>query len=275
MHSKYYRAPSPWTGKKVLLIGNSASGRDLSLELVNHVQLPLYQSIRSKSRWDGDKPPPGIEWRPVVSEYLGDGRIVFEDGTVLDNVDTVIYCTGYKHSFPFWNEKANGQPIWNYTDDKLHRGYWHTFLSDFPTVGLLGVPRVLTFRSWEYQAVALARIFSGRNAKALPPIAEQERWDRDRLEMVKRDKKRFHDINWETGETMEWLRVLFELAGLGTLGGDGRIPPALTSDVVWAIEHLRKYPDHLDRDEGRTSSAEGESGDWVIVRVEKDMLHFI
>jgi hypothetical protein len=274
MHSKYYRSPSSYKDKKILIIGNSASGRDLSTELLKYVQLPLYQSIRSKSRWDGDEPPDGIVWWPIVSEYLPSGRILFEDGTFLDDIDVVIYCTGYKHSFPFWNEKANGQPIWDYVENKLIKGYWHTFLSDFPTIGLIGVPRVLTFRSWEYQAVAIARIFSGRNAKPLPSITKQEKWDRERLAIVKREKRKFHDIQWETGETTEWLRALFEWAGLETLEGDGRIPPALTRDVIWAIEHVRKYPDREHHEE--KSEVGTEEHDWVVVRdAPKDLLHFI
>jgi hypothetical protein len=275
MHSKYYRSPTPYKDKKVLVIGNSASGRDLSMELVKHVQLPVYQSIHSKSRWDGDEPPPGISWHPVVSEYLPNGRIVFADDTSLDDIDTIIYCTGYRHSFPFWNEEANGRPIWDYAENKLVKGYWHTFLQDFPTIGLVGVPRVLTFRSWEYQAVALARIFAGRNTKPLPPAAEQEKWGRDRLEVVKREKRKFHDIQWETGETLEWLGALFEWAGLGTLEGDGRLPPALTRDVIWAIEHVRKYPEPK-KENGNSTILGDDDTDWVLVDgVKKDLLHFI
>ncbi|OCK73369.1 FAD/NAD(P)-binding domain-containing protein [Lepidopterella palustris CBS 459.81] len=253
MHSKYYRSPSVYEGKKILVIGNSASGHDITTELVQHDELPAYQSIRSASRWDDD--------------------------TFLDDIAIVIYCTGYKASFPFWNEQANGRPIWDYGENKLVKGYWHTFLQDFPTIGLVGVPRVLTFRSWEYHAIALARIFSGRNAKSLPSIAEQERWDRDRLDVVKREKRKFHDIQWETGETMEWLRALFEWAGLRTLEGNGRIPPALTKDVIWAIEHLWKYPEP-GKDSNyciqSTLKDKDSDGDWVVLsKGSKDLLYFI
>jgi hypothetical protein len=277
MHSKYYRVPTTYENKRILVIGNSASGHDLTNELVKHAELPVFQSIRSASRWDGDKPPPGISWRPIITEFLPSGRIVFADGTFLDDIHTVIYCTGYKHSFPFWNEKANGRPIWDYEENKLAKGYWHTFLQDFPTIGLVGVPRVLTFRSWEYQAVALARIFSGRNAKPLPPISEQEKWDRNRLDVVKREKRKFHDIQWDTGETMEWLGALFDWAGLGTLEGDGRIPPALTKDVIWAIEHVKKYPEPgTDNKDSPQPVPQDEENDWVVVsKQQKDSLHFL
>lgn len=102
MHSKYYRSPLPFAGQRVLVIGNSASGHDVTAELVSAARNPVYQSRRSKSRWDGDEPPAGIAWKPIVSEYVPeDGSIVFEDGTRLNDIDAVIYCTGYKASFPF------------------------------------------------------------------------------------------------------------------------------------------------------------------------------
>lgn len=255
------------------------------MELVQSTQLPLYQSIRSKSRWDGDEPLAGIKWKPIVKEYRLDGRIIFEDGTYLDGVDTVIYCTGYKPSFPFWNTKANGRPLWDYRLEKFARGYWHTFFQDFPSLGVVGLPRVLTFRSFEYQAIALARLFSGRNSIPLPPLEEQDRWDRERLERTRKERKKFHDVAWETGETWEWLGRLFEIAGLGTLKGEGRIPPVLGKELVWAIEHLRKYPDH-EKGESWGREKDGnlkldcgpeanEDGDWVLVEERKDLLAFI
>ncbi|KAF2801886.1 FAD/NAD(P)-binding domain-containing protein [Mytilinidion resinicola] len=279
-HSKYYRTPHPYANKRVLIIGNSASGHDITAELVSHAALPVYQSRRTASRWDGPTPPPGMAWKPIISEFLPSGRIVFEDGSHLDDMDAVVYATGYRASFPFWNARANGGPIWDYQNAKVVNGYWHTFLHTYPTIGLVGVPRVLTFRSWEYQAITLARLFAGRLAKPLPPVAEQRRWERRRLERTGHEGLKFHDVQWETGETHGWLRGLFEWAGLGTLEGEGRLPPALTKEVVWAIEHLRKYPEpgKGGRDEGDgegEGEGAGEDG-WVVVTgAKKDLLHFV
>ncbi|KAF2498173.1 FAD/NAD(P)-binding domain-containing protein [Lophium mytilinum] len=279
IHSKYYRSPHPYTAKNVLIIGNSASGHDITADLIPHAAHPVYQSRRSPSRWDGPEPPPGMAWKPLITEYLPSGRILFEDGTFLDDIDTVIYSAGYQPSFPFWNERANGGPLWDYENGKVVGGYWHTFLHAYPTVGLVGVPRVLTFRSWEYQAITLARVFAGRLSKPLPPRAEQERWEWERAERTRREGQKFHDVRWETGETFGWLRALFEWAGLGTLEGEGRLPPALTREVVWAIEHLRKYPEPGKGGRDRDGDGEKEGGneeEWVVVREpKKDLLHFI
>ncbi|KAK3335626.1 hypothetical protein B0T19DRAFT_407004 [Cercophora scortea] len=278
VHSKNYRAPLLYADKKVLIIGNSASGHDVTAELVSTAQLPVYQSRRSASRWDGDSPPPGIAWKPVIKEFQLDGRIVFEDGTHLDDVDTVIYCTGYLPSFPYWNTQANGRPLYDYKAGRLLKGYWHTFFQDFQTLAVVGFPRTLTFRSFEYQAIALARLWSGRNTLPLPPVEEQEKWERERVEKIEREGGKFHDIPWDEGETLGWIDGLFRIAGLGTLKGEGRVPPAIGEDVIWALEHLRKYPEP-GKGEGDKKDGEGrevEADGWVVLgRKKKDSLAFI
>ena len=155
-----------------------------------------------------------------------------------------------------WNAKANGRSgvggagLWDYEADRLVGNYWHTFFRDLGSLAAVGVPRALTFRSFEYQAVAIARLWAGRSPRGLPGPAEQARWEAERERATRRDGCRFHDIPWEDGETHRWLRGLFEIAGLGTLTGDGRIPPVLSKELVWAIEHIRKYPDPNKGEDG-------------------------
>ncbi|KAL5422716.1 hypothetical protein PMIN06_004960 [Paraphaeosphaeria minitans] len=271
-HSKKYRAPTIYAGKKVLLIGNSASGHDLSLDLVGVAKAPVYQSRRSKARWDGDGPLSGIAWKPVIREYLPSGRIVFEDDSYLDDVDAVLYCTGYQPSFPFWNAQANGRPLWDYAANKLVGTYWHTFFQDLGTLAIVGVPRTLTFRSFEYQAIAIARLFAGRNALPLPPLEEQEQWEAERARRTRAEGKKFHDVPWDEGQTIEWLDGLFRIAGLGTIRGEGLVPPALSPELIWAVEHLRKYPEepseHEEKGSDEVHAARAEGG-WVVVQREK------
>lgn len=255
VHSKTYRTPILYENKKVLTIGNSASGHDVTAELVSTVKLPVFQSRRSKSRWDGSEPPPGIAWKPIIKEFLPSGRIVFEDDTYLDDIDTVIYCTGYKASFPFWNSKNNGREFWDYEQNKLIKTYLHTFFQDFTTLAIVGVPRSLTFRSFEYQAIALARLFSGRQSIKLPPVEEQEKWEKDREERTKRDGLKYHDIGWDHNETMNWLGTLHDIAGLGLLTGEGMVPPVFSKEMKWAIENLKKYPEPGDGEDDKVLKA--------------------
>ena len=212
----------------------------------------------------------------MISEYVpSTGRIIFADGSYLDDIDTVIYCTGYQVSFPFWNAETNGRELWDYEQGKLINGYWHTFFRDFESLAIVGMPRTLTFRSFEYQGIALARLWSGRSSAGLPGFEEQERWERERVVKTREKGRRFHDIPWDDGETFEWLGGLFGIAGLGTLKGEGRVPPVLGRELVWAIEHLRKYPEPK-RGVGKGEEEGFEEGGWVLVEGrEKDSLGFI
>ncbi|KAH7380717.1 hypothetical protein BKA66DRAFT_128634 [Pyrenochaeta sp. MPI-SDFR-AT-0127] len=273
-HSKAYRIADEYTGKRVLVIGNSASGHDVTTQLVRSGKLkgPVYQSRRSRSRWDGRDAPAGVSWKPIIREYdSSTGEIIFEDGSILDNIDTVIYCTGYKPSFPFWNAKANGGPIFDYNENRLVGFHQHTFSIRFPhSLAIVGIPRVLTFRSFEYQAVALARLFSGRNAKPLPSSLEMEEWERKRAELVKSEHRTFHTILWDNGETMEWFRYFYEMSGLPLLEGKGRVPPVLDAKARWAYDHLKKYPEP-----GKDEEAVEEEGWFVVEKYKKDSAHFI
>jgi hypothetical protein len=285
VHSKSYRKPDVWKDKKVVVIGNSASGHDVTKDLIGSVRLPVYQSRRSKSRWDGESPPREVEWKPVIEEYLEDGKILFSDGSILDDVDVVIYCTGYKPSFPFWNSAANGRPLFDYKENRLIQSYWHTFFQDYPTLAVVGFPRVLTFRSMEYQSIALARLFAGRQSHSLPPLKEQQQWESERAERCKREGLKFHDIPWESGETKTYLGHLYAIAGLGTLFGEGRVPPVLSKDTIWAIENVRKYPEpgkgkKAYKDDSESSvvlqRSNSASDDWVVVNSpRKDVLSFL
>lgn len=271
------------------MIGNSASGHDLAAELVTSARLPVYQSRRSASWWEGPLPPSGQVWKPIITEFISEGphagRIVFEDDTYLDDIDTVIYCTGYKASFPFWNARQNGCNMYNYENNKLEKTYLHTFFHNFPrSLGIVGMPRVLTFRSFEYQAIALARVFAGRDNGRLPNAEAMVRWESETWELK---GKNFHYIDWESGETERWLGELFDIAGLGLLSGEGRTPPRLSEELRWAVENIKKYPKYegrCDAERELVSADVGSEGcEWVVVDLtevegkgtRKDLLAFI
>ena len=272
-HSKFYRSATHHANLKVLVIGNSASGHDITQQLANSglVSLPVHQSRRSRSRWDGASPPPGVAWKPIITSFdPATGAIHFSDGSVLTDIDAVIYCTGYKPSFPFWNSAANGCPLYDYKENRLIDSFQHTFSTRWPRqLGIVGIPRVLTFRSFEYQAIALARLFSG--AKELPGAAAMSEWEEQRAAKCEREGRTFHTILWDDGETVEWFRWLYEFAGLPGLEGRGRCPPVLTREQRWAYEHVRKYPEpgrgerqYGVGEEGAVGKGKGKDSAWFI-----------
>ncbi|EGX92605.1 dimethylaniline monooxygenase, putative [Cordyceps militaris CM01] len=260
-HSKRYRNPKFYAGQRVIVVGNSVSGRELSEELVGVAKGAVYLSRRSPAIWEGDEPRPGIVWKPVISEYRQDGAILFSDGTTLADIDAIIYCTGYKPSFPFWNHEANGGPLFDYRANRLIGSYQHVFFREFPTLGVVGFPKTLTFRSFEYQAIALARLWSGRNARSLPSPQEQQRWEADRAERTQAQHKSFHDVPWGA-ETNDHLRELFNFAGLSTLAGDGLLPPPLTREMVWTYENVLKWK--MPKGKGPSGGNDGLEEDTVM-----------
>ena len=96
-------------------------------------------------------------------------------------------------------------------------------------------------------------------------------------EKVKVERRKFHEIRWERGETQEWLNGFFQIAGIGRFTGEGRIPPALTKELVWAIEHLKKYPEPgKGREKKDTEAGDLGADEWVLVEEPvKDLLAFI
>ncbi|KAF4443306.1 Thiol-specific monooxygenase [Fusarium austroafricanum] len=241
MHSKNYRNPLPFKDKQVLIVGNALSGRDIAEDLLRIAQLPVYVSRRHKSRWEGSEPDEGIQWKPVIKEYLAStGQILFEDGSSLDTTDRIIYCTGYKPSFPFWNAEANGKELYDYDKAKLNGSFLHTFFRDHPTLGIIGFGQTLAFRSYEYQAIALARVFARRNAVPLASPAKQEEWEKSWEEYTKREGYDFHTVPFEDGELFRWYSNLSNIAGL-SFCGKGRVPPAFTEEAKWQLENIRRF----------------------------------
>ncbi|KAM0388108.1 hypothetical protein ACHAQC_009932 [Fusarium culmorum] len=237
VHSKYYRQPHPFKNKKILIVGNALSGRDIADEVLKVARLPVHVSRRHKSIWEEPKPKLGIEWRPVIKEYVAEtGQVVFDDGSFLDDIDYAIYCTGYKPSFSFWNSEANCGPLYDYDKAKLNGSFLHTFFRNHQTLGIIGFGQTLAFRSYEYQAIALARLFSGRNATPILAAGDQEDWERSWADHTKEEGINFHTINFKNGDLLKWYNELSNIAGL-PLCGKGRVPPVFTDETMRQLEN--------------------------------------
>jgi hypothetical protein len=73
--------------------------------------------------------------KPNVAEYLGD-RVRFTDGTI-EAVDVVIYCTGYRIAFPFFDPSFFSAPD---NDVRLFR---NVFVPDIPNLAFVGLVQPL------------------------------------------------------------------------------------------------------------------------------------
>ncbi|KAL4926884.1 uncharacterized protein BDV17DRAFT_268144 [Aspergillus undulatus] len=219
-HAKQYRGPKKYQGKKVVTIGASVSAADTAVSLINSARSPIYAVVRGKYNvYFGDEAfkHPQIERRPPISHIEsedGARTVHFEDGTSVSDVDHLIFGTGFSWTLPF----LPNIPIRN---NRVPDLYLHIFHQSDPTLVFLGaVGAGLTFKVFEWQAVAAARVLAGKST--LPPLSTQKKWEEDRI-AVKGDAAGFLMVYPDFELYFEQLR---ELAGEPGEGQPGRrLPP--------------------------------------------------
>jgi len=195
LHSKAYRRPEEFAGRKVLVIGNSASGLDIAAQIGKFARTPVYLSARSVSAF-GTFPP--ADWREDVDEVVeflsyeqGSRAVKFRSGRIEEGFDSVVFATGYFYNFPFLRavDAELGEPL--ITDGSRTRGlYQHLFHIEhpslvFPVINL----KVIPFPLGQNQAAVTSRVWSGR--LDLPPADEMRKWEKEVVQ-EKGEGKYFH-----------------------------------------------------------------------------------
>ncbi|GAB1213690.1 hypothetical protein ATERTT37_002840 [Aspergillus terreus] len=241
-HTKQYRGPEKYRGKvhlplptylllsidrliadnkqKVITVGASVSAADTAVSLIGAAQDPIIAVVRGKYNvYFGDEAfkHPQIQRRPPIARVScedGARTVHFEDGTSVSDVDHIIFGTGFTWTLPFLPDI----PIRN---NRVPDLYLHVFYQRDPSLVFLGaVGAGLTFKLFEWQAVAAARVLAGK--AQLPPLTEQQKWEADRI-AVKGDGPGFLMVNPDFEEYFEKLRAL---AGEPAPGAPGRrLPP--------------------------------------------------
>jgi hypothetical protein len=129
IHSRSYRSPDLFKGKRVLVIGGGISGKHIVYDVAKKAQSATISSSRPITEVDlykGNafnkvravmtrsairmKPTPSFSKLPVG------GKVEFTDGTV-DCYDAIILCTGYKNEFAFLSNEvlSHYEPIVRFT----------------------------------------------------------------------------------------------------------------------------------------------------------------
>ncbi|KAJ5594205.1 uncharacterized protein N7459_000413 [Penicillium hispanicum] len=225
-HTKHYRGPEKYRGKKVVTVGASVSAADTAVSLVGTAQAPIHAVVRGRyNAYFGDEAfrHPKILRRAPIAHITADSRTVhFEDGSSETDVDHLILGTGFTWTLPFLPQVPT-------RNNRVPDLYQHVFYRHDPSlvfVGALGAG--LTFKVFEWQAVAAARVLAGR--ASLPPVAEQERWETARIAQ-KGDGPAFSVINPDFQTYFEDLRLLAGEPGENTPGR--RLPPF---DQTWVAD---------------------------------------
>lgn len=237
-HAKSFRSKDDYVNKKVVVVGGNISSADLVADLHVVAKSPLYVSQRGRNdtltfAWG----LPNIDVRPTIKKLEMENRginVTFSDGTKVKDIDKVIFATGYHLSYPF----LDPNPVT--PNNRVAGFYQHIFKIGDPSLALVGQVRAaVSFRVYEYQAVAVARYFADRNARPLPSPQEQDLWEVERLKHCNPTAD-FHAIRPDFKGYFEFLR---DLAGSPAAGSDGyELPPwdDKWADLAFAIPGLKE-----------------------------------
>ena len=119
-----------------------------------------------------------LAWKPNIERFDGD-LVRFEDGTV-ERVDTIVWCTGYKVTFPFFDPELISAPE---NELALYKRVFKPGLPNLAFIALLQ-PLGATMPLAEAQGRWIAAYMRGEYH--LPPIAEMEAISRREQEKMRR-----------------------------------------------------------------------------------------
>ncbi|KAL2863323.1 putative flavin dependent monooxygenase [Aspergillus lucknowensis] len=175
-HSRSYDSPAPFTDKKVIVIGSSASGLDIG----NQINQVCKGKVLASQRTDLYLSPSTATdkaYYPEILEFLPaathERAVRFADGRIENDIDSIVFCTGFLYSFPFLS--SLNPPIITH-GRRVQNTYQHLFYIYNPTLVFpVLAQRVVPFPLSENQAAVFSRVWSGR--LSLPTAAEMEAWE--------------------------------------------------------------------------------------------------
>ncbi|KAI1469730.1 FAD/NAD(P)-binding domain-containing protein [Daldinia caldariorum] len=264
-HSKTYRAPEPFRGKKVVVVGTGASGLDIAAQIRRVCRRPLVLSAQSaapsetlehigggdvvqvgrikrflveergveffpldESDDDEDEDGNGVGKKEEEGEAKGGGEKEKETRIEKD-VDAVLFCTGYLFTFPFLPSLplvTNGRKVHGLAKHFLHIGH--------PTLAFPGLPiKVIPFPLAQAQGAVLARLWS--NTLPLPPLSVLESWSREEGEKRVSDEK-YHVF--PKGGDGAYINEIYEWLEKDTTTDEegkkkGKEPPHWDAQMLW------------------------------------------
>jgi hypothetical protein len=230
-HSKFYRLPEQYSGKKVVIVGNSASGIDIAGQIMPYCHQPLISSTKSESYLQLETPPGQLD-RPPISRFIPEDRTIeFEDGSREYNVDSVLYCTGYFYSFPFI---TGLDPPLITTGERVENLYQHLFYRPNPSIAFPVLSqKIIPFPFAEAQAAVIARTFAGR--LALPGEAEMKAWE-ESVKSEMGEGRGFHVLKFP--KDADHINMLHDWALSADDEPSGKKPPYWGEREYWTRERF-------------------------------------
>lgn len=156
LHSHDFRNAQEFAGKSLLVIGGSYSAEDIALQSLKYGARSVtisYRTAPMSFAW-----PEGIEEVPLLTHIDG-STAHFADGSLKD-IDAVVLCTGYQHSFPFMEEALRLRTANELYPEGLYKG---VFWIANPKVMYLGMQdQYYTFTFFDTQAWYARDVVLGR-----------------------------------------------------------------------------------------------------------------
>ncbi|MBO0662490.1 NAD(P)/FAD-dependent oxidoreductase [Jiella sp. MQZ9-1] len=166
LHSHDFRSADEFAGKTVLIVGSSYSAEDIGVQCFKYGASGIVFSYRTRPM--GFDWPEGFEERPLVTEIAGN-QVTFKDSSRRE-VDAIVLCTGYRHSYPFLPDQLRLK-----TDNRLYPLglYKGVIWQDNPKIAYVGMQdQYYTFNMFDAQAWFVRDVLLGRIA--LPPHADRQ-----------------------------------------------------------------------------------------------------
>ncbi|XP_061179580.1 uncharacterized protein LOC133188220 [Saccostrea echinata] len=214
IHSKEFRHEEHFDGLRVAILGCSFSGEDISMHVAKFAK-KVFACHRRNPKEFPPSFPKEIEQRPPFVRMTNDS-VVFPDGSC-EQVDAVIFCTGYRYSFPFLRDD-----IITITDERIQPIYKHMFHIEYPNLIFLGISRqFLNFPQYYEMAKLAALVFAG---KVNLPSKEEMRAESEADFQSRLKEGKSQSFAHCFGDFGRQFRYNEELA---QLGGFDPLPPVL------------------------------------------------
>ena len=208
LHSHLYRVADEYKDKTVLVLGGSASGRDIAVEISQCAKDVL---LSHRGEFGICELPSNVTEHPPIEMIADNGTVVLNSSQY--SVDAIVFCTGYLYNFPFLHESCGIKVERN----RISPLYKHMFNANHPSMAFIGVPSIVCpFHLFSMQARWIIKVLEG--ADTLPSkdnmLKDCEKELRSRLR-AGIPEKYFH--RFDKGENLEYFKVISNLGKVESL----------------------------------------------------------
>jgi dimethylaniline monooxygenase (N-oxide forming) len=206
-HSHEYRKPEKFSNRTVLVIGGGPSGVDISQDIVKCALKVFWSHHQTTQRTFEIE---NFIQKPDV-EQLTEKGAEFVDGSI-EEIDEIVYCTGYKFTFPFLSVDCGLATDENY----VRPLYKHCININQPSLAVIGLhSQVCPFQLFDLQVRFSLTFMTGQK-----PFPSKD-------EMI-RDTEFDMNERWERGlskKKAHWLGKIHQEKYFADLASTAQIDP--------------------------------------------------